>query len=202
MAGAFLKDLRGLNIVAMVPPNSEGKFLVEHLRRIGCQTTSVWPLPREFPPMVDIVLLAIDDEHMHGVRDLLSTLGESPPTLIAVVGYENPATLQIVLEHNFFAIIERPIRSFGLLANLAMARNLWLQHRSTVKELRNYRRRALGDQKVMRAKSILMAARGLSEEDAYRELRMQAQTGRVSIEAIADRVIQEDRHRALCRVGE
>lgn len=191
--GAFLKDLRGLAVVVIAPPDKEGQLLTGQLRRFGCTVTNTWPLPDRLPPLSDVVFLAINDEDMPAVSKLLQNVGSSPPTMIAIVGYENPATLQVVLENNFCAIVERPIRAFGLLANLVVARNLWLQHQNTVKELRNYKRRALGDQKVTRAKSILMSTRHLSEEEAYRELRAQAQSLRQPIETVAQSVLDEER---------
>jgi len=42
------------------------------------------------------------------------------PTLLAVVSYEDPSTLQLVLEAGAVAVIERPIRPFGLLTNLTI----------------------------------------------------------------------------------
>ena len=52
---------------------------------------------------------------------------ELRPTLIAIVGYEDPSTLQLVLEAGAVAVIERPIRPFGLLTNLTIARSIWLR---------------------------------------------------------------------------
>lgn len=195
--GAFLKDLRGLNVVVVAPADKEGQLLTGQLRRFGCTVASLWPLPERLPPFSDVVFVAINDEDMPAVIRLLGNVGASPPTMIAIVGYENPATLEVVLENNFCAIIERPIRSFGLLANLAVARNLWLQHQSTLKDLRNCKRRALGDQKVTRAKSVLMSCNRLSEEEAYRELRARAQSLRLPIESVAQSILDEERRQHL-----
>ena len=195
MAGAFLHDLRGLSVLTITPPDAEGNLLNGQLRRVGCTVHSQWPVPAKLPPMVDVVFLSIHEEEIPELRHLLQSLGSPAPTMIAIVGYENPATLQVVLEHNFFAIVERPLRSFGLLANLAIARNLWLQHQSTLKELRSYKRRALGDQKVVRAKSVLMACENLTEEQAYKAIRARAQAARLPIESIAEEILADDRLR-------
>jgi AmiR/NasT family two-component response regulator len=157
----------------------------------------MWPIPEKITTLPDVVFLSIYDEDLLGVRRLLDSVSSLPPTMIAVVSYENPTTLQIVLEYKFFGIIERPIRTFGLLANLAVARNLWLQHQVTVKELRNYRRRALGDQKVLRAKAVLMAAKHLTEDEAYREMRSRAQSARLPIESIAVAILEEAGRRSV-----
>ena len=44
----ILRDLRGLRVSVIHPPDNEGFGLVEHLQRIGCSVTTVWPVP-EFP---------------------------------------------------------------------------------------------------------------------------------------------------------
>lgn len=112
--------------------------------------------------------------------------------MLAIVGYENPSTLQIVLESGALAIVERPIKPFGLLTNLAIARNLWLERQKLVKEARKYKRKVLGDQKLARAKAILMANRGTSETEAYREMREQAMARRVPIDEIANSIINAE----------
>jgi len=57
-----------------------------------------------------------------------------------VVGYEDPTTLQLVLEAGAVAVIERPIRPFGLLTNLTIARSIWLEKRETEKRIRKLER--------------------------------------------------------------
>ena len=49
--------------------------------------------------------------------------------------------------------------------------------------------RRAGLRKINKAKSILMNSRGLSEEDAYKIIRDQAMSKRVTAEQIADAVI-------------
>jgi two-component system, response regulator / RNA-binding antiterminator len=188
MAATILRDLRGLNVLAINPPDSEAHFLVSHLRRIGCQVNSLWPVPDALPDGVDVVFLSIHDEELPSIRRFLQAVREPAPTMIAIVSYENPAILQIVLESRFFAIIERPLRSFGLLANLAMARNLWSQHHQVTKDFQRYKRHVLGSQKVSRAKVVLMAS-GLTEDEAHTLLRSRAQEERLPIESIADEII-------------
>jgi AmiR/NasT family two-component response regulator len=50
----------------------------------------------------------------------------------------------------------------------------------------------LGDQKLARAKAILMANRGTSENEAYREMREQAMARRVPIDEIANSIINAE----------
>jgi AmiR/NasT family two-component response regulator len=171
------------------PPDSEGVSLIEHLRRIGCTVEAQWPIPEEFSDSVDAVLLSIDHDSRDEILKLLRSQNERRPVLIAVVGYENPLTLQLVLESGALAVIERPIRPFGLLTNLTIARSLWIEQRDTARRIRKLERKLSGIQKIQKAKSILMEKQGLSEDEAYQTLRRQAMAKRVQMEEMATAII-------------
>ena len=189
MAIRVLRDLRGLRVQVIHQPDDEGIELVEHLRRIGCTVEAQWPIPDGFSPTADVVLLTIDYEGRDDLSRLLRGQPEQRPTLIAIVGYENPSTLQLVLESGALAVIERPIRPFGLLTNLMMARNLWSERRETVKRLRKVERKLAGIQNIQKAKSILMERQEISEESAYQTLRQQAMAKRITVEEMAIAII-------------
>ena len=185
----ILRDLRGLRVDVIHPPDHEGISLVEHLRRIGCTVSAAWPVPESVAPAADIVLVSIDHDSREPLRRLFKGGDRLTPTLIGVVGYENPSILQLVLETGVHAVIERPVRPFGLLTQLAVARRIWMQQQEFVRKTQKLERKLLGIQKIQRAKSILMASQGLSEEAAYQSIRKQAMSKRTSMEDMADAII-------------
>jgi len=189
MSIQILRDLRGLRIQVIHPPDPEGVSLVEHLRRIGCTVEAQWPVPEAFAPSADVVVLAIDYDSREPIQRLLKAADGVPPTIIAIVGYENPSTLQIVLEAGALAVVERPVRPFGLLTHLAMARSLWAERQEAQRRIRKLERKLSGIQKIQRAKSILMENQGLSEEEAYATIRRQAMAKRVAMEEMASAII-------------
>lgn len=189
MAIEILKDLRGLRVEVIHPPDSEGVSLVEHLRRIGCAVSTAWPVPETLSPAADVVLLSIDHDSREPLRRLFKGQDRATPTLIAVVGYENPSILQLVLETGVHAVIERPVRPFGLLTHLAVARSLWSLQQEALRRTQKLERKVVGIQRIQRAKSILMTAHGLSEDAAYQTIRKQAMGKRVSMEDMADSII-------------
>ena len=193
MSFALMHDLRDLNVLVLHPNDAEGSFLVDHLRRIGCTARIVWPVPARLPDDTDVVFLSMDDEARQEIQEFIKSLPNPAPTILAIVGYENPSMLQVVLESGALAVVERPIKPFGLLTNLAIARQLWLECRQLSKEVRKYKRKLRGDQQLARAKAILMANQGVSEDEAYRELRKEAMARRVSIEEIARAVIDVEK---------
>ena len=189
MSIQILRDLRGLRVQVIHPPDGEGVSLVEHLRRIGCSVEAQWPVPDTFASTADVVLLAVDSDSRDAIRKLLKTVDGIAPTIIAIVGYENPSTLQLVLEAGALAVIERPVRPFGLLTHLTLARSLWMERQDAERRVRKLERKLAGIQKIQRAKSILIANQGLSEEDAYATIRQQAMAKRIPMEEMASAII-------------
>ncbi len=192
MAIQILRDLRGLRVQVIHPPDTEGVSLIEHLRRIGCTVEAQWPIPEAFSDAVEVVLLSIDHDSRDEIAKLLRSQNQRRPVLIAVVGYENPSTLQLVLESGALAVVERPIRPFGLLTNLTIARSLWIERQDAARRIRKLERKLSGIQKIQKAKSILMEKQGLGEEEAYQTLRQQAMAKRVPMEEMATAIINAD----------
>ncbi len=188
MSIQILRDLRGLRVLVIHAPDSEGVDLVGHLRRIGCQVDVSWPIP-DHADGCDVVVLAIDHESRGPIQQLRRSFEGIAPTLIAVVGYEDPSILQIVLDIGAHAVIERPVRPFGLLTQLTVARSLWLERQQAAKQIQKVERKLAGIQNIQRAKSILMSAQGLTEEEAHQSIRRKAMSKRVPIEEMALAII-------------
>lgn len=192
MSFASLTDLRNLKVLVLHPANAEGEFLVDHLRRIGCTPTQDWPVPCAPPEDVDVVFLAIEDDARDEIKQFVTNLRTPGPTILAIVSYENPTALQMVLESGALAVIERPIKPFGLLTNLAIARNSWLVQQNMQRDIRKYKRKVMGDKQVARAKVILMAANGTTESEAHNEIRQMAMAQQMSMEEVAASIISSE----------
>ena len=133
MAIQILRDLRWLRVHVVHPPDRERVSLVEHLRRIGCVVETQWPIADCWAEGSDIVLLVIEHDMRVEIQRLLKSDANYHPPLIAIVSYEDPSTLQLVLEAGAVAVVERPIRPFGLLTNITIARSVWLERRESDK---------------------------------------------------------------------
>jgi AmiR/NasT family two-component response regulator len=189
MAIEILRYLRGLRVHVIHPPDPERLELVDHLRRIGCMVEAYWPVPDNWSDSVDVVMLAIEHDEREAIRKLLKADPSNKPTLIAIVAYEDPTTLQLVLEVGAVAVIQRPIRPFGLLTHLTIARSLWLERRNAQKRMLKLERKVTGMQRIQKAKSILMNGQGLSEDQAYESIRRQAMSKRLSMDDMSAAII-------------
>jgi AmiR/NasT family two-component response regulator len=189
MSTNVLRDLRDLRIQVVHPPDDDGRSLVAHLRRIGCSVDANWPVPEGPSPNAQLVMLVVDYEQRDVIRRFVKAEGQATAALIAIVDYENSATLQIVLECGALAVVEKPIRPFGLLTNVILARTLWLERQEMHRKLRKLENKVAGVQKIQRAKSILMQSQALNEDDAYKTIRQQAMAKRISMEEMANAII-------------
>jgi AmiR/NasT family two-component response regulator len=190
MAIQILRDIKGLRVQAIHPNDAEGKQLVEQLKRIGCFVETTWPIPASFAENVDLVLLAMEQEDRDALQKLMKSRTETSPTLIAIVGYESPSALALVLESDVLAVIERPVKPFGLLTQIALARSLWLERREQARRVRKLERKLNGIQQIQKAKAILMASQSATEEEAFQSIRKQAMAKRVSMEEMATAIIR------------
>jgi AmiR/NasT family two-component response regulator len=185
----LLRNLKGLRIQVVHAPDSDGKALVDHLHRIGCNCETTWPLPEAISQNADVVLISIESENRQEILKLFNEAQQSSSTLIAVASYEDPGTLQIILECGALAVIERPIRPFGLLTNLTIARALWMERQEFRKRIRKLERKLTGNNRIIKAKSILMETQKLDEQEAYENIRRQAMAKRISMDDLAISII-------------
>jgi AmiR/NasT family two-component response regulator len=189
MAQTLLKDLRSLEIAVLLPPDDDGAQVMDQLNRIGCRATAVWPPPGGDTPRADVLFAGVTLETHAAMMRYLKRAGAQRPAVIAVVDYENPAMLQLVLELEAMAVISKPVRPLGLLTNLVIARSAWLNQQELLARIRRLEAKLAGQRNIAKAKSILMEAQGIGEEAAYRTIRAQAMAKRVTIDEMAVAII-------------
>lgn len=183
----LLKDLRSLRVAVFHPRDNDGEQLIRQLQRIGCQVQAFWPLPAELNEPFDVAFLAVNPETI--VLDLPWIKSEDAPIRVAVVNYENPTIVDGMLRLGASAVIATPIRSFGVLSTLILARQLAGDLRLQRKRVAKLESKLQSIRKIADAKSVLMNSRKISEEDAYAVIRDQAMVKRVTIEEIATAIV-------------
>lgn len=182
-----LRELRQLRVAVVHPDDADGRLLTQQLQRIGCQVQAIWPPQPALPEGTDVVFLAVRP-------DLLPlhfswTQGEDAPTAIAVVNYENPTIVSAMLELQVQAVLPSPIRSFGLLSTLVLARRNHKESRQQQQRIAKLQTKLLGQRQVADAKAILMQTHGVGEDQAYEMIRAQAMSRRSSVEDIAQAIV-------------
>ncbi len=187
ITSALLKDLRTLRVAVFHPPDQDGEELILQLRRIGCQVQAFWPPLPTLPESIDVVFLAVRPDMI--VPDWSASREGVVPTIIAVVTYENPTVVDAVLAVGVESVIASPVKPFGLLSTLVVARQVNSRLRVLSKRILRLEAKLAGVQQVAEAKAILMKARLITEDDAYQVIRDQAMVRRATVEQIANAII-------------
>jgi AmiR/NasT family two-component response regulator len=183
----LLKDLRTLRVAVFHPPDQDGKELLQQLQRIGCQAQAFWPPLPSIPESIDVVFLAVRPDIV--IPDWTSSRKNAWPTTIAVVTYESPTIVDAVLKVGVEGVIASPVKPFGLLSTLIVARRVNNSMLTLSKRVQSLERKLAGTRQVLEAKAILMKARQITENDAYRIMRDQAMARRATVEQIASAIV-------------
>ncbi|MHB1676563.1 MAG: ANTAR domain-containing response regulator [Sulfuriferula sp.] len=183
----LLKGLRTLKIAVFHPDDADGRQLTQQLQRIGCQAQAFWPPLPTLPEGIDVIFLAVRPDYIDTKFEWLKK--DDAPTVIAVVTYENPTIVEIVLRIGAQAVLPSPIRSFGLLSALVVARSLHGDLKNLQRRAQKLEAKLLGVRQIAEAKSILARTRQITEVAAYDLIRDQAMSKRVTTEDIAAAII-------------
>ncbi len=183
---ALLRTLRETRVLVVHPPDRDGEELVRHLRRIGCQVRSLWPQPETIPDQVDVVFRLIDRQCP---ASLGQPTGPAPFALVAIVDYEDPLVLNALIDANVRGVVTKPVRPFGVLSTLVMARAAHRYEGRLLQKVHKLEETLRSRREIEKSVRILMMMRGLSEDDAYQLIRRQAMDRRQSMAAVASSII-------------
>ena len=161
--------------------------MTQQLQRIGCQVQAFWPPLAELPDNIDVVFLAVGSDSV--TLDFAWCEGEGSPAVIAVVTYENPVMVEALLRIGVKGVVASPVKSFGLLSALVVARYLNDKIRVKDKQIRRLESKLAGMRKISEAKSILMETRKITDKEAYQIIRDQAMARRLTSEEIAHAIV-------------
>jgi two-component system, response regulator / RNA-binding antiterminator len=185
-----LRDIRSVNVLVVHPKDRERTELVDHIRRIGCRVEAVWPPQDGMPPGTDIVIVLFRQDAL--TTALLKTLSErsSQVTLIGIVEFESPGVIEAVVRAGTSAVITKPIRAFGLLTSMVVAHSVSQKDRIYTDRIEKLEAKISGLKRLEKAKTILMSARGMTEDEAYEIIRSRAMSKRVTMDTICSAIIE------------
>ena len=189
MSRIRLRDLRGLNVAVVHPPDSNGQVILEQLGRIGCRVDLIWPPEKGLPSKVDVLFAGVFFDSQEQMKAMLRKAEKPVPAIIAVVDYENPAMLELVLDLGAVAVTSKPVGSFGIMTNMVVARDCQRRLHDQQEKIFRLEKKLAGQKVIAKAKSILMEMHQLSEADAFETIRKQAMSKRTSIEDMAQAII-------------
>jgi two-component system, response regulator PdtaR len=182
----LIEELRGARVLVIHPRDAEGEALIDQLKRIGCNVRGVWPPPATIPDDIDTVFQFVDGSEETAFP---ACSNEHPPTLVAIVDYENPTILKRLLDSNAHGVVNKPIRSFGILSSLVLARSLRGYTRRLEGKVQKLEETLKARRDVDKAVKILVGLKKVSEFEAYELIRQQATQKRLAMADIAVSII-------------
>ncbi|TWI31222.1 ANTAR domain-containing response regulator [Paracoccus sulfuroxidans] len=182
-ARRILDDLRQARVLVLHPQDEDGAILTEHLKRLGCAVTALWPLPAVLPPETDTIFVQVDDLPGEALSALLQ---DRTPAIIAIMTYETPTALQAITDLNAHGVISKPLRPFGILAQFVLARYRRGYEGRLAGKIQKLEETMKSRRLVDRAVKLMAELRGISDDEAYRLLRDQATAQRTSLTSIAE----------------
>lgn len=182
----LIEDLRGARVLVIHPRDAESEALIDQLRRIGCNVKGVWPPPLTIPHDIDTVFQLVETS-----EDTVfpTSSNDHPLTLVAIVDYENPTILKRLLDSNAHGVVNKPIRSFGILSSLVLARSLRGYTRRLEGKVQKLEETLKARRDVDKAVKILVGLKKVGEFEAYELIRQQATQRRVAMADIAVSII-------------
>jgi AmiR/NasT family two-component response regulator len=174
----LFEELRGTSVVVIHPPGVDCNILVDQLRRIGCPVKSLWPCPPVPPLETDVIFVLVPVErgvelHWSGV--------DSDAVVIALVEYENPTVLKGILDLNAQAVINKPFRPTGVLSTLILARSTKGYQDRLLSKVKKLEETLRSRREIERAVKLLAQKQGITDIQAYEQIRRQATAKRISI---------------------
>jgi two-component system, response regulator PdtaR len=182
----LMEDLRGARVLVVHPRDAEGDALIDQLKRIGCNVRGLWPPPAEIPRDVDTVFHLVEAAE---TPDFTASATDDGPTFVAIIDYENPTVLKRLLDSNAHGVVNKPIRPFGILSSLVLARSAHGYARRLQGKVQKLEETLKARRDVDKAVKILVALKKIGETEAYELIRQQATQKRLSMAQIAATII-------------
>ncbi len=180
-----------LDIVVVTARDASGETLIRELQRTRSRVRHIWPPPDPLPADTDVLFCDLAP----GLPTRLPWLpGEPKAALVLLIpsssaGAQAPLDLEVMRKSAPEAVLHRPFTAPAILASLVLARSRFGYEHRLRGQIERLEVTLRSVRSVERAKVILMDARKMAEEEAYRFLRSQAMERRVSVGAVATAIV-------------
>jgi len=180
-------EASGLDVVVATARDASGEALIRELQRTRARVRHFWPPPDPLPADTDALFCDL-------VPSLPARLpwlpGEPKAALVVLMpSAETALDLDLLRKAAPEAVLHRPFTAPAILAALVLARSRFAYERRLRGRIERLDLTLRSMHSVERAKAILMGARKMQEEDAYRFIRSQAMERRVSVGAVATAIV-------------
>lgn len=184
--GRLPQEASNLDIVVVTARDEAGEVLIRELQRTRGRVRHVWPAPDPLPADTDVLFCDL----VPGLPARLPWLpGEPKTALVALIPPGVPLDLDLLRKATPEAVLHRPFAAPAIVASLVLAHSRFAYERRLRGRIERLDGTLRATRSVERAKTILMSARNMAEDQAYHFLRSQAMERRVSVGVIAAAIV-------------
>jgi two-component system, response regulator / RNA-binding antiterminator len=168
--------------------------IVRQLTQIGMTADQHWPeLPPGLEPRQHAVLFF--DADMGHDEQFPWPAGAAPMPTIALIGSEAPGRIAWAIKRGADAHLLKPVAGGGIYSAVLIARDAFARRQGLQQELSATKTRLEKREVLAEATAFLMVSEGLTARQAFHELRLRAMAQRLSIEAMAERIVERTQRR-------
>lgn len=174
-------NFRGARAWVALPEDQNREVLVRTLERLGLSVTERGPDATDFAAgLQDVIFVDADEDFV---------VLDSDIPHVALIGIEAPSRLARVVRHRAASVLMKPVRATGVFTALFLAFNEHAIRQREQLDRENLSRRAEGRRIVIKAILKIMKDQDITDDEAYREMRVASMAKRISIEEFAAEVV-------------
>lgn len=169
-------------------PHPNVESITRQLSQIGIEAETCWPdLPADLDPAgFDIIFF---DADMGYDAQFPWQPGTAPIPAIALIGSEAPGRIAWAIRRGADAHLLKPVGSGGIYSAVLIACQAFDKRQSLGAEVAGLKASLAKREDLAGATAYLMQTRGVSARDAYRALRQMAMSERLSIDDMAEQIL-------------
>ena len=178
--------LQGLKVTIITPRDEAGEFLTRELQRLRVITRNIIPSVDPLPIDADVVYCDYDP----GLSRRISWLTEDGnAALVVILPQAAPISAEALAAMTPQAVLARPFTANAIVASLVVARAQSTYEQRLRGKVERLEENLRSTRTIERAKALLMSARGMSDEEAYKHIRSQAMARRTSVSSLAAAIV-------------
>lgn len=178
-----------LDIAVITERNDHGEQLLREVQKSRARVVHIWPVPDELPLEFDIVFCDVVPDLPSRVRGVPGIPESALVAIVPARGLDDMAALERSAPH---AVVHLPVTPSSVLTSMVLARNNFAYERRLRQRIDKLDDTLQSMKTIERAKVLMMQAKNISEEEAYRRLRRSAMERRTSIGKLAAAIVDSD----------
>jgi AmiR/NasT family two-component response regulator len=183
---SVLRELVGLAVIVVAPPDDQSTFLVRELQRLRMRASQTWPIPESIPDNADVVYCEYAPDL---VRRLPWIPGDARSALVVILPNGEPIQADALAYATPDAVLSRPLSCNAIISSLILARSQFRYEQRLRTKIERLDENLRSMRTVERAKAILMTTRRIPENEAYGFIRKQAMDRRVPASTVAAAIV-------------